>query len=275
MKPITKESVELMREKIPKRICFETTHRSQLAKTAGKNYFGRIYVPFGAGFKRIFPFELFPNPRDRYHEDSHWRVIHTETEFDAIGTWIKHQGSRVFLRDCLHASVALSLNRDENTGKRTKIDLHVYRAKQKPGSLATRELAEHCVNAIKDLSPYKPADLVCAVPPQPGKSFDLPSKVAKVVSSRLGKDNITDGFRFGAGKKLLKDIKLGEKWAAWDGARLSFNGADISGKQVILIDDEYQSGTTMQYIAMKLQEAGAYQVCGLSMVKAMSDKDNQ
>ena len=74
---------------------------------------------------------------------------------------------------------------------------------------------------------------------------------------------------------MLKDIKLGEKWAAWDEAQLSFNGADISGKQVVLIDDEYQSGTTMQYIAMKLQEAGAYQVCGLSMVKAMRDKDNQ
>jgi predicted amidophosphoribosyltransferase len=43
---------------------------------------------------------------------------------------------------------------------------------------------------------------------------------------------------------------------------------------VILIDDKYQSGTTMQFVAMKLQEAGARYIFGISLVKTLRDTDN-
>ena len=279
MKPITKESVERMRERKPKRIYFERPHgphASQPKETPDSESFGTFNVPFGAGFKRISPFELFPNQYSLYHKDPYWRRIWTKPEFDEIDAWVEHQGSRVFLRDCLYVSVALSLNRDENTGKKTKIGLLVYRAKRYSNWPKAQELAGHCVNAISNLHHYMTADLICAVPPTPSKSFDLPSEVASIVSGRLGKDNITGNFCFGAEKKKpLKKARLYQKWASWDEAKLSFNEANISGKRVVLIDDLYQSGTTMQYIAMKLQEAGAYQICGLSMVKTMRDKDNQ
>ena len=44
------------------------------------------------------------------------------------------------------------------------------------------------------------------------------------------------------------------------------------GKDIILVDDLYMSGTTLQYVAMKLKEAGARKVFGLCFVKSLSNK---
>ncbi len=44
---------------------------------------------------------------------------------------------------------------------------------------------------------------------------------------------------------------------------------------ILLLDDLYQSGITMQYVAMKLQKAGAEKIFGLSIVKSLNDTDNQ
>ena len=277
METITKESVERAREKEPKRICFATIHTSEPKRTPHLRFFGTVNVPFGAGFKRIFPFDLFPNSHDRYHEDSYWRGIPSEEEFDEINAWIKQQGARVFLRDCLYASIAMSHNftdADEK-GERTEIGELEYRAKQHHDMAAVEALAEHCISTIMDIPLYRDADLVCATPPRPDKGFDLPSQVVSIVSDRLGKDDVTGYFNFGAEKKSVKSATLDEKWAAWEEAQMTFDGIDITDKKIILIDDKYQSGTTIQYIAMKLQEAGAYQVYGLSMVKTMRDTDNQ
>ena len=47
---------------------------------------------------------------------------------------------------------------------------------------------------------------------------------------------------------------------------------DLSGKNVILVDDMYQSGVTMQYVAMKMKEAGAKRVFGVALVKSLSNQ---
>ena len=47
---------------------------------------------------------------------------------------------------------------------------------------------------------------------------------------------------------------------------------DLSGKNVILVDDMYQSGVTMQYVAMKMKEAGAKRVFGMALVKSLSNQ---
>lgn len=50
------------------------------------------------------------------------------------------------------------------------------------------------------------------------------------------------------------------------------DGTDINGKDIVLVDDLYMSGTTLQYVAMKLKEAGARKVYGLCFVKSLSNK---
>ncbi len=276
MKRITRESVEEMRAKEPKRICFAKIKTSEPKRSDNPRFTGTFNVPFGDGFKRIFPYELFPNKNDKYHKDAYWRFITSEEEFKEIESWTKKQGERVFLRDCLYASVALSLNfTDPSEGKRTTIGELEYRAKQHHDMDAVLELANHCVKAISDFPLYRDADLLCAIPPRPGKDFDLPSLVTSIVSDNLRKPDITINLKFNGEKKSVKSASIDEKWNSWEESQLIFDGQDIEDKTIVLIDDKYQSGTTIQYVAMILQELGALQVYGLSMVKTMRDTDNQ
>lgn len=276
MEPITKASVEAARSKEPKRICFGTIHKAEPKRSTGGKYTGTFNAPFGDGFSKIFPYELFPNKHDSFHDASVWLSISTEDEFQKIGQWVNHQGDRVFLRDCLYTSIALSHNFcDAKEGERTEIGDLEYRAKQHQDEDAVKALAKHCVRTINDLPLYKDADLVCAVPPKPDKAFDLPSRIASLVSKKLNMEDVTGHFNFGAKKQSVKSASLDDKWSAWENAKLTFSGFDIKDKNIILIDDKYQSGTTIQFIAMKLQEAGAHQIYGLSIVKTMKDTDNQ
>jgi len=142
---------------------------------------------------------------------------------------------------------------------------------------AITELAEIVTQRIQDLPYYKDADLICAVPPSPDKDFDLPSSVTSLVSTKIGKQDVTGGFVFNGQKSSVKSSELDEKWSVWEGAKVSFHNGpscNVYDKTVILIDDKYQSGITIQYIAMKLQQAGAHEVYGLSFVKTMRDSDN-
>ena len=140
---------------------------------------------------------------------------------------------------------------------------------------AIKALAEHCINTITRIPLYRYADMVCATPSRPEKGFDLPSEVVSIVSDRIKKEDITGHFEFGEKKPPLKSAPLDDKWDAWDESQLIFDNIDITNKKIILIDDKYQSGTTIQYVAMKLQMAGASEVYGLSMVKTMRDTDNR
>ena len=49
------------------------------------------------------------------------------------------------------------------------------------------------------------------------------------------------------------------------------NKEQLKNKVVILFDDLYMSGVTLQYIAMKLKEAGVQRVLGLTIVKSRNN----
>ena len=49
---------------------------------------------------------------------------------------------------------------------------------------------------------------------------------------------------------------------------------DISGRDIILVDDLYQSGFTMWTVAQLLKKKGAKKVLGLACVKSLRDTDN-
>lgn len=68
-------------------------------------------------------------------------------------------------------------------------------------------------------------------------------------------------------------MALDEKWKALENASLKAS-EKFKGKKVILLDDKYQSGTTAQFVASRLYEAGAAEVHGLFCVKTWRDTDN-
>lgn len=271
MSNISKNSVEQTRIKTSRRICFATTHKQALKRSSKPLYVGTLNLPLCEGFSRIFPYELFPVKKTK---ESVWRSIKSEAEYEEIETWINKQGQRVFIRDCLYTSIAMSFNFIVPEGERTEIGELEYRAKNEQDRDAIEKIIQYCSDTINELSIYRNADFICAVPPQPNKKFDLPSLIVSGICQKIGKTDITNDFQFNGIKKPIKTANLNEKWLSWDNAKVSFN-SNIENKTVILIDDKYQSGTTMQYIAMKLQEMGAYQVYGLSIVKTMKDTDNQ
>ena len=69
----------------------------------------------------------------------------------------------------------------------------------------------------------------------------------------------------------LKNIETAEEKLdmiqSW-GFRVT-EGMDLKNKTILLLDDMYQSGVTMQYVAMRLKEAGAKRVFGMAIVKSL------
>lgn len=191
--------------------------------------------------------------------------------------WEHQQGSIVFLQDCLSLSIALGMYKNPDAGSYTPIGQLVTSAKYYRKADAISSLIEQVKTVINLIPSYKGANVICSVPKNPNKVFDLPEKVTSAVCSSLNKTNVTQGFKFENKKLPIKEVEYAKKWAMWEETGLNFqktSSADVTHKSVLLIDDVYQSGKTMQFVAMKLQEAGAGEVYGLCLTKTLGDYDN-
>lgn len=270
MNKITKESVIAEREKTPR--------RRQYTENLGLNG-ARFFVPFET-IKFIFEEETKLN-LNKISSSNFYYNSFSDEEIKIIKNWIAAQGNIVFLRDCLPLSVALDMNfvgEDKDTKTYTQMGKREHEGKENQNKDAIGNIASEAIKQIQRLPFYKDADLICAIPPAPDKIFDLPSAVVKIISEKIDKPNITSGFNFSGEKISVKSALHGEKWDIWEEAQIAFQNSekfDVNGKTIILVDDKYQSGTTIQYIAMKLQEAGASKIYGLSFVKTWSDSDNR
>ncbi|WP_299391211.1 phosphoribosyltransferase [Pelagibius sp.] len=272
---ISRERFEQIRsDEIARRIHFPTTHSTALKRSEGEKWYGSFSVPFwesvGLVFEQQTGLELF---RSKY---GYWRSIRDESEYEAIADWIESQRNRVFLRDCLDASIALSFNFMEKAERRyTKLGKLEHDAKYQQDESAVRKLAGICVRVIRSLPSYKDATHISAVPPRPDKGFDLPSSIAGQVAQALSMIDVTSLYEWSGDKGSLKEAADAEKWDQLEAAGLNFVGGDLSGTRVILIDDLYQSGQTMQFVASRLAEANAGEILGLALVKSWRDTDNQ
>ena len=71
----------------------------------------------------------------------------------------------------------------------------------------------------------------------------------------------------------MKDALLEDKLEALEGT-IEVDPEPFKDKVVLLVDDLYQSGVSMNYVAMLLLEAGAKKVYGLACEKTCSNDDN-
>jgi hypothetical protein len=81
-------------------------------------------------------------------------------------------------------------------------------------------------------------------------------------------------------KPQMKELNIQQKVATWTRIYQTTNSvalepASVWGRDVVIIDDLYQSGITMWAYAKFLKAAGARHVFGLVCVKSMRDSDNQ
>jgi hypothetical protein len=273
MRTINKKTFEALcaerdEEGVAHRIHFASSHDKALKRTPDGKSYGKIGFPFRKGVEEFFPLKLYDS-----NWNGCWRGL-SEGEYVLVDNWVKAQTTKVFLSDGLSLSVALDLNRYGPDTNRTPLGQAEFEAKANGSRGSVNLIKGFLAAAITSLPYYQRADFVAGVPAPSSKPFHLPSVLADEVSRGIGVSNCSSGFIFEGEKKALKGLELSARWSAWEAAKLRYDGVSIEGKDIVLIDDKYQSGCTMHYVAMTLQQAGAARVYGLSVVKTLRDTDN-
>ena len=270
MRKITEKAVFAEHNKTPRKVYFQDGEGGLKRIGLQTKAANPVFFTYVESAKKIFEYQtklkLWPSI---FKRGNYWRYVNGE-EIDKIEDWMKKQGTLVYLRDCLSLSIALSINH-------TPTGLLRYKAKRLQDENSIHELVDMVEQRIRDLPYYQSADLICSVPPSSGKNFHLPDRIASLLDEKIDKQVVIECFVFDGIKLPIKDVPFSERWQNWEDARVSFQNGDefnVNGKTVILIDDMYQSGITIQYIAMKLQQAGAREVYGLCLIKARRDTDN-
>ena len=259
-------------DKDPKRINFRTNHAKVLRLFPDGNAY--VGLPFDKTFEHIAR-KMLRMSRVLYPKESRYGRMINKDEYTTFKAFIENVEDIVFLRDCLDLSIALSMHEyiDENgTICRSSLGEHEYQVKYNPGS----KEAEVGMNAIvaefkkrlNELPYFKEVDYIMAVPSAHPFMQDI---IKKLTDFKF--EDVSSEVKWMDKKGSLKDkgtadekLSLIDSW----GFELS---ADLSlvGKVVLLVDDMYQSGVTMQYVAMKLKEAGAKRVFGICICKALSN----
>jgi hypothetical protein len=193
-----------------------------------------------------------------------------------IRTFCGMLGSAVWLRDDLDQSFALSMHGNYVGGsyQRTPMGQLVYDAKpySMSGSVGSTakadELAAHMATFIRSNPAYRAALAVAAVPPSnPNKPFDLPTYVASKIATFTGKVDISGAVRKTRVTRPMKDCQTeAEKTANIHGAFV-VDPKVVGGKRVILVDDIYDSGRSLNEMGRVVRASGASVVLGLTATK--------
>lgn len=269
-KEITIENIRaFMTDEATKRINFASSHANALKRT-GEKEVGKITLPFEDSINPILKattgYILFKSKFD----EKFYRIIKTEDDYIKIEQFVSLYKDIVFLRDNLDLSVSLSMNYDDNG--RTEIGELEYQAKFCNNKPAEEELMRKCNEWIHELPFYKHADFICAMPSSNPDEEDLPKRIVNSLIDYSFTD-ISKKVFWRSKTRSIKNAKtVEEKLEILEESNLTIAGdLDIKGKTIILFDDLYMSGVSMQYVAMKLKEAGASRVLGLSIVKSRSN----
>lgn len=161
---------------------------------------------------------------------------------------------------------------------RTEIGELVYAAKpyDRPVSPVHRanatRLAQQMTAFIQQHPSYHRASVVVPVAARVGKSFDLPTELAHQVAGASSKIDGTAFMRKIRQTRPAKDCQtIQEKIDNVRGAFEVVPGTDITDREIILVDDIYQGGFTLNEVGRVLFEAGARCVFGLVATKTGRD----
>lgn len=266
MPSITLSNVETTRALTPKRFRFSEFACVREHKDGQQHIVGLKFP----SLKRLFLAETGISTYDGPYGP--FRFLTDKKQIDVALEWQERYSSLIFLRDNLHCSVAIDFNL-AGPGVYTKLGQAEHDAKASRKFTAVKELTSASADTIQKILFYRECDAICAVPPAPGKDWDLPTELTKYVAAKTEKENLSPSVKFLKKKESVKLLSLDEKWKALENAGLRV-GSGFRGKRVILLDDKYQSGTTAQFVASRLYEAGAAEVNGLFCVKTWRDTDN-
>jgi predicted amidophosphoribosyltransferase len=191
----------------------------------------------------------------------------------------------LLIEDDLTHTFALDLHTAKSAAgrySRTEIGELVYQAKYTyktdPAAMAVaatakNELGRAFCDFVQSHPTYQNVDTVLSVPPSnPNKPFDLPKFLAERIAQ-------TCGFRHASGVIVknrvttpMKDIgSVSQKLENIQGVFSVTDQHQMHNKKILLIDDIYQTGLTINEVGKTLIAAGANAVFGLVASKTGKD----
>jgi Phosphoribosyl transferase domain len=207
----------------------------------------------------------------------------TSNQLQAVGEWATIVSSVVALRDFLRVSFALDYTRQGGGPEQELTEIAKLRQTAKlygdsdDPSTTTRAaalaLADQCIKFTQESKSYFSVNAVVSVPrSDPSKIYSLPGIIADRISHDLGIEDLSDSIKTLQRRREMKDTPAAERLQELMGT-IGVDRAAVKGKRILIVDDLYQSGTTMNYVGMLLLEAGAACVYGLSCEKTCSNQD--
>lgn len=232
-------------------------------------------------FPRNFMSRTFEDRRGRYEWGTYIHDVDDTVRLQ-VENLLRLFESYLYIEDDLTETFALDYHTamlPTGSYSRTAIGDLVYRAKPynrpvRPSNHAkTSELAEHFLTFIRIHLGYNSSDIVIPVPPSdPTKEFNLPIELVRRIAAELGIADGTGLVNRTRATKPMKDCTTPQEKI--NNVRHAFavtNRDDLEGKNVLLIDDVYASGFTINEVGRVLREAGAQAVFGLVATKTSRD----
>ena len=265
--------IQFINDGSTKRIHFATIHLNALHR--GEDGSLWLNLPFEEPFESFAKEKLQINRvLFRNKNDKLYRIINEDEAEGFIGL-IKELGELVLLRDCLDLSIALCMHEyvtDDGEPQRSVLGEHEYQVKynsdKKDTSADLSALTEELQQRLNDLPFFKHADYIMAVPSSKPFMVEIINGLKNFKFVNVS-DQVSWTNKDGSLKELdnPKDkLDLIDSW----GFRVD-PALDLKGRTVLLVDDMYKSGVTMQYVAMKLKEAGAKRVFGICLCKSLGN----
>ena len=267
--PITLEGFKALRLKQPKRICFGSSHKNALKRSDFGDWAGSLFVPFTETIGELLPWRLFPNTGQH---GGFRRGIKESEEFDQVQEWLRNHSDLVFIRSLFNTAVATC---EHYTGNNSRSPIGELENRAKYGGEvgARDQISIILKGAFDRIHAGRHLSAVISVPPSVKGQLSLPNVLASRLAAASGLPDLTSAMCWDGPKGQIKELSVDQKWKALETVGMSVGDA-VAGKDLLLIDDMYQSGATAHFVASRLRVAGANDLHLLAVSKGKRDTDN-
>jgi predicted amidophosphoribosyltransferase len=239
---------------------------------------------YKAVLNRAFPNLFFSRTfEDRYGQFSWGTYVKRAgpEEEKALADFCQLLREAWLLDDDMTETFALGLHSEtspEGGFRRSVLGQLVYEAKaydrhNHPGNQAkAKELAARMADLVRRHPSLRQADMLVAVPgSNQDKDYDLPAFLCQELSQHLSISALPDVLKKKRDTKPMKSLNtVSEKNDNVAGV-FEADNARVRGKKILVVDDIYQTGFSINEVGRAMREAGAVAVFGVVATKTASD----
>lgn len=248
---------------------YTNAHGNTIVLIKGNNVFLKILAE---SFSKYRSSPVFP---DQYQEYDYGMYIN-EIESDGrqnIKDFLAMLSNHVYLDDRLHCTFALDYHMcppyySDCIDSRTELGDCVYHAKYNNNIIKANKLVKHFANFISQHPLYKQADYLLPVPYFGEKKFDLPTFLVNKLNQHFDKVSINQAVQ--KTKKTPEMKNITDPLEKFEHMVDCYSVVDnvFDKRTIIIVDDLYHTGTTIEALEKIVSNAGA-KVLGLVATKTL------